>query len=103
MAEEAGAGTSGGGGGGAGGHAAGGAGGASHGISSGAEHLDPRTKTNSMKNTPGMSSRVSTFELLESGMQTPMPFNKRESKIDFEDYFVGFTGHAGNTKYDLRS
>jgi len=31
---------------------------------------------------------VSTFELLESGMQTPMPFNKRESKIDFEDYFV---------------
>ena len=65
------------------------AGAASHGTPSGADHLDPRMNPNSM--TPAMSSRVSTFELLESGMQTPMPINKRESKIDFEDYFVGVT------------
>jgi len=93
MAEDAGASTSGGGGGGAGhagaGHSgAAGAGAASHGVSSGADHLDPRINTQNMTPQPGMSSRVSTFELLESGMQTPMPFNKRDSKIDFEDYFV---------------
>ena len=90
MADDAGVSASDGSGRGGLGHAhAGGIGGqASHGISSGADHhLEPRHNPN-FTSQHGMSSRVSTFELLESGMQTPMPVNKRASKIDLEDYFV---------------
>ncbi|KAG9242250.1 Bestrophin, RFP-TM, chloride channel-domain-containing protein [Calycina marina] len=86
MADEAEAGMTGG-----SGAAAGHSGGAaSHGISTATDHLDPKTTTHFTHHYNAASSRKSTFEyMVESGVATPMPNNKRQSKIDLEDYFAG--------------
>jgi len=65
------------------------AGGAS--VAHGADHHESHNNINHIvpPNANEGTSRKSTFDLLESGMQTPMPGNKRVSRIDLEDYFAG--------------